>query len=274
MRTQGNNPSLHRLSCANPAVPEARSAAAQTSKGAGLRRRSRGRVGSQTPSIRRTGLLLLNLQLVHHLLHVVQRGGAAYKTDSDPCSGQGTREQRTHILPDSFRNKNVFYLDLFGGEADGETSSIPGEVYTDAERLLESAHAYQAYGEAARRASQDRSKPPQHSIARVAPDTVSGTITVAGYVQDIGERHALKLMKGTGALGQCWLKKLIGDRESQITIVDSQYQSYTALVDLRHAVLARRSTVLATIRPVHLPSGFFFLCDLLDVLPVRPKCRA
>ncbi len=145
------------------------------------------------------------------------------------------------------------------------------EVYTDQEWALDVARHNERYKEAARRASQERRGKSAQPIVKVDPnDLAPSSIQILGYVQDIIERRTEKLIRTAGGLAQQALKKALGNRDSQITVVDSESKSYTMFVDIHHKVLAKRSTVVAQIRVARvLGLGVVFLCDEIDILPLE-----
>lgn len=148
-----------------------------------------------------------------------------------------------------------------------------GEVYTDQESAIQIARQQREYREAARRASEDVNRVKPRQIVKAEPNLAvsSAPFEVIGYVQDVTERHTLKLLRHLGALGKQLAHSIIGSRESQITIVDRDSKSYTALVDIRQIVIGKRCSVVAQLRPARvLGVGDMFLCDELEVLPVRP----
>jgi hypothetical protein len=151
------------------------------------------------------------------------------------------------------------------------------DAHTNPASLLKQALEFSM--ETPRRSSEDRNIRPPRAIVRVTPDAAYGVTTVIGYVQDVIERRAARKMDNAHGTKQQWLRKLIGDKASEITIIDSGLRSFTMFADLRQVPLARRSVVAATIRPVRLPDGLAFLCDALEVLPgttedAVPACRA
>jgi hypothetical protein len=163
------------------------------------------------------------------------------------------------------------YLNRFcpPGELNGPRP--PSGVYTDQEWALHVARHNAEYKEAARRAARERGAIPVRAISKVDPkDLPLSSLQVLGYVQDIVERRAEKIMKGRGDLAQQALRKALGTRDSQITVVDPEFNSYTMFVDIRQKVVAKRTTVLAQIRAIKvLGLGAIFLCDELDVLPLK-----
>jgi hypothetical protein len=77
-----------------------------------------------------------------------------------------------------------------------------------------------------------------------------GDILVAGYVQDYFERRADKLAAKMGTLGHQTLNRVLGTARSQLTIVTTEFKSYTLFADLRDVVVRRKDMVLARIRAV------------------------
>ena len=165
------------------------------------------------------------------------------------------------------------FLDRFCA-SNGERASTPtSDVYTDQELLLELARQNSEYKEAVRQASEDRRKIPQRNIQRVAPETCqSKALSVVGFVQSIVEGHAERFIQGARGMGEQVIIRTLGNRLSQITIVDSDFCSYTAFVDLRNVVLSKGATVKAMFcRTWVLGLNDVFVCDVLDILPIRPR---
>ena len=135
---------------------------------------------------------------------------------------------------------------------------------------MEVARHSESYREAVRRASQERSGKSAQTIVKVDPKDLSpSSIKVLGNVQDIIERRTEKLIRATGDLAQQALRKALGNRESQITVVDSEFKSYTMFVDIHQKVIAKRTTVVAQIRAKNvLGLGSVFVCDDIDILPI------
>jgi hypothetical protein len=143
-------------------------------------------------------------------------------------------------------------------------------AYTNQEWALEVARHNEGYREAARRASQERGEKSARTIVKVEPsDLAQSSIQVLGWVQDIFERRAEKLIRATGELAQQALRKALGNRTSQITVVDSEFKSYTMFIDIHQKVIAKRSTVAAQMRAISLLGlGAVFVCDEIDILPL------
>lgn len=99
------------------------------------------------------------------------------------------------------------------------------------------------------------------------PDGV--TIEVAGYVQDICERRLDSLLSDIGGLGRQVAMKTFGSARSQLTIITSDYRSFSAFADLSATVLSCKAVVMARIKAIRTPLPrlkFAFLCtDLLVV---------
>jgi hypothetical protein len=77
-----------------------------------------------------------------------------------------------------------------------------------------------------------------------------GEIVVVGYVQDYFERRADKLAEKMGTLGQQILSRVLGTLRSQLTIVTTEFKSFTVFADLRNVVVRPRDMVVARIRAV------------------------
>ncbi len=165
------------------------------------------------------------------------------------------------------------YINRFCDEGAPSPPRFGSEVYTDQELALELARRHQEYREAARKASEDRHGLRKREISKISAESMrrAGAFDVVGYVQDIVERHAVKAFRGKGSLAEQLLRKTLGDRESQITIVNSEFKSYTAFADLHKIVLSRRMTIVADLRSIPvLGIGDVFVCDALDILPLKP----
>lgn len=118
-------------------------------------------------------------------------------------------------------------------------------------------------------------KPPKFNasdIRRVDPSEYVGQeILAIGYVQEYIERRADALLDKAGSLGKRVLEAALGHRRSQLTIVTSDYKSYTAFADLAKIVIQRKDTVCARIRSVRVLGIFgvdaVFLAD--DIISLR-----
>ena len=162
------------------------------------------------------------------------------------------------------------YLNLFCPAEELNGPRPASGVYTDQEWALEVARHNESYREAARRASQERGGKSAQTIVKVDPkDLPPASIKVLGYVQDIIERRTEKLIRAAGELAQQALRKALGNRDSQITVVDSEFKSYTMFVDIHQEVIAKRTTVVAKVRAINvLGLGAVFVCDEIDILPL------
>ena len=112
---------------------------------------------------------------------------------------------------------------------------------------------------------------PRNDIRRIEPHHgMSGdAFTVVGFVADIHERYRPRELRSLGTLGEQIATKVIGARNSQITIVNSSLESFTALADLSRQVVAKGDSVSADLRfsaVLRLP---LFLCDRVQRLSVR-----
>jgi hypothetical protein len=94
---------------------------------------------------------------------------------------------------------------------------------------------------------------------------------VFGYVQDYIENHAERLFRGLGALGHKHLQATLANNRSQLTIVTSEFESYTAYADLRNVVVRKKDMVAARLKAVKVlgiaGTNAVFICD--EVLLVR-----
>jgi hypothetical protein len=108
---------------------------------------------------------------------------------------------------------------------------------------------YRAAGPAA---SQERHQVNLSQIAAVNRMTLlkQGDLIVAGYIQDYIERRANKIAAKMGTVGQRLLGRLLEEHLSQLTIVTTEFKSYTVLADLQNTVVTRKDMVLARIRAI------------------------
>ncbi len=94
---------------------------------------------------------------------------------------------------------------------------------------------------------------------------------VFGYVQDYIENRAEHQLRTLGTIGQQHLRTTLGNNRSQITIVTSDFESYTAFADLRNVVVRKKDMVAARMKAVRVlgikGTGAVFLCD--EILLVR-----
>src|SRR5437667_6007206 len=164
------------------------------------------------------------------------------------------------------------YFDRFCATG-GPGSSTPPRAYTDQEFAFEIARQNKAYKEAARRVREDRRRIPPQEIQRVSPESCnSQVVSVVGYVQSVVERGADRLLEASGGMAEQAARRVLGSRLSQITVVDSDFRSYTAFVDLSNLVVSKRTTVKVVLRRQWiLGRGEVFVCELLDVFPIRPR---
>jgi hypothetical protein len=94
---------------------------------------------------------------------------------------------------------------------------------------------------------------------------------IFGYVQDFIENRAEHQLRALGTVGQEHLRATLGNNRSQITIVTSDFESYTAYADLRNVVVRKKDMVAARMRPIRVlginRTRAVFLCD--EILLVR-----
>lgn len=94
---------------------------------------------------------------------------------------------------------------------------------------------------------------------------------VFGYVQDYIENHAERLFRGVGTLGHKHLQATLANNRSQLTIVTSEFESYTAYADLRNVVVRKKDMVAARLKAMKVlgiaGTDAIFICD--EVLLVR-----
>jgi hypothetical protein len=120
-------------------------------------------------------------------------------------------------------------------------------------------------------------RPPKHAaddIQRMNPQDwlEAKTFRVSGYVQDYIENRVSALLKGARGIVEQSLLRLLGNRRSQLTVIDQERNSFTFVADLRSTVVSAGSVVSAQIRAVTplLPKGgCLFLCESIDVLQLR-----
>jgi hypothetical protein len=147
----------------------------------------------------------------------------------------------------------------------------PGRLSSSLESLLEAARGTHEYREVAKKSSAlqiDSSS--RRDISRVEPRTrMNGTFSVVGYVSDLHPRHSPKVLAGFGGLGQRVADKVIGNRHSQITIITSELQSFSALADLRQVIVAKGDIVCADLRTGFIVNHSFFLCDRLERISIK-----
>ena len=167
------------------------------------------------------------------------------------------------------------YLDLGSYDSDPcqpKPKCPAPDVYTNQEWAQELAQQSQAYKAATQEAALDRRKRPIQNLARISPDLVPTRIQICGYVQDIVEKQADKLLQKLGALGQQLVRKGLGSRQTQLTILDHNFKSYTGFADVRQIALGRGSTIMAVLHTEHIVGlGNVFLFAELDLLPIRPE---
>lgn len=94
---------------------------------------------------------------------------------------------------------------------------------------------------------------------------------VFGYVQDYIENHAERLFRGVGTLGHKHLQATLANNRSQLTIVTSDFESYTGYADLRNVVVRKKDMVAARLKAIKVlgiaGTDAVFICD--EVLLVR-----
>jgi len=153
-----------------------------------------------------------------------------------------------------------------------EISPAPkgGAVYTDLEAALVHARTNEEYKRVARRASEDTARIPPKQITRVDPGGSPRRLKIVGYVQDLTENRVARMTRELGTFGQEEMRRKIGSRTSQITVVDGDFCSYTILADLSQTVIGKKMTVVAEVAVVKiLKLGPVFVCEKLDVLALR-----
>ena len=112
---------------------------------------------------------------------------------------------------------------------------------------------------------------PRNDIRRIEPrQGMSGdAFTVVGFVADLHEQYRPRELRSLGMLGEQIATKVIGARNSQITIVNSGLESFTALADLSRQVIAKGDSVSAELRFSSVLRLPLFLCDQVRRLSVR-----
>jgi hypothetical protein len=92
-----------------------------------------------------------------------------------------------------------------------------------------------------------------------------------GYVQDYIENRAEHYLRGLGTIGQQHLRAALGNNRSQITIITSDLESYTAYADLRNVVIRKKDMVAARMKAARVlgisGTNAVFICD--EILLVR-----
>jgi hypothetical protein len=97
-----------------------------------------------------------------------------------------------------------------------------------------------------------------------------GTLTVVGFVADVHERYRPRELRTLGTFGEQIAAKVIGTRSSQITVVNNQLESFTALADLSREVVAKGDSVSVDLRLGSVLAFPLFLCDRVERLSVGP----
>jgi hypothetical protein len=99
--------------------------------------------------------------------------------------------------------------------------------------------------------------------------------SILGYVQDYVENRAESQLQEMGTIGQQYLRSALGNNRSQITIVTSDFQSYTAYADLRNVVVRKKDMVAARVRAVRIlgirGTKAIFLCDQIVLVSGSPS---
>jgi hypothetical protein len=114
---------------------------------------------------------------------------------------------------------------------------------------------------------------PTRDIRRIDPVTRlhDSEFLVFGYVQAYIENRAERIIRETGTLGRQHLVRTLGQHRSQLTIVTSNFESFTTFADLRNVTVQKKDMVAARLRAVRVVGvsrqAAVFLCD--EVLLVR-----
>ena len=99
--------------------------------------------------------------------------------------------------------------------------------------------------------------------------------SIFGYVQDYVENRADQQLAKLGTIGQQHLRSTLADNRSQITIVTSDFESYTAYADLRNVVVRKKDMVAARVRAVRVlgirDTNAVFLCEEILLISGRPS---
>ena len=113
---------------------------------------------------------------------------------------------------------------------------------------------------------------PRSNITRIEPRVgmPGGTLTVVGFVADVHERYRPRELRTLGTFGEQIAAKVIGTRSSQITVVNNQLESFTALADLSREVVAKGDSVSVDLRLGSVLAFPLFLCDRVERLSVGP----
>jgi len=129
------------------------------------------------------------------------------------------------------------------------------------------------FGESKDIAAPEPVAPATNNIRRVSPEDWlgRGPCRVSGYVQDYVENRAARLTRGLGDLALQSIRRCIGNRRSQLTVIDAQMNSYTFLVDLGNVVISTGWPISAHLRAIRIPLlprlSTAFICESLEVLP-------
>jgi hypothetical protein len=138
------------------------------------------------------------------------------------------------------------------------------EIRADALAEYRSAYEKQPLAKTSRPTRDILRAVPEHHIGK--PDEL-----VFGYVQDYIENRADRIFRDLGTVGQQHLRATLGENRSQITIVTTEFQSFTAFADLRNVVVKKKDMVAARLKAVRIlgipNTKAVFLCS--DVLLVR-----
>jgi hypothetical protein len=98
---------------------------------------------------------------------------------------------------------------------------------------------------------------------------------ILGYVQVYVENRVETQLREMGTIGQNYLRSALGNNRSQITIVTSDFESYTAYADLRNVVVRKKDMVAARLRAVRIldtrGAKAIFLCDQIVLVSGSPS---
>jgi len=108
-------------------------------------------------------------------------------------------------------------------------------------------------------------------ITRIEPRVgmPAGDFTVVGRVAEVHERYRPRQLRTLGTFGEQIAAKVIGTRNSQITVISGELESFTALVDLSREVVANGDFVSLDLRSGSVLGIPLFLCDRVERLSVE-----
>jgi hypothetical protein len=105
-------------------------------------------------------------------------------------------------------------------------------------------------------------------IARCEPENFLGRkLQVVGFVHDCHEGWSLTRLAQSGSMGYAVYRRIIGvDLFSQLTVVDSDFMSYTVVVPTSSLAIQRGAVVALMIEAVEALKESLFICRSLNVV--------